>query len=365
MDMVDHKLLQTLVPVNALTVDHLSTLLRNHSVEVICQGQTIVSSGENDNCHIYLLSGEVLIKGDDSKQKRINASDPICHFAIAQGQPRRATVVANTDCSIIRFDSDKLDGMLAWDQAAHYIMLDIAAQRELDEDADWMLTLLKSNLFYKVPPMNIRQILNKFKAQYVAAGETIIRQGEMGDCCYFIKEGSVAVYQSAGEASPSELVNELSVGRCFGEDALVNDMPRNATLKMQSNGVLMRLEKQDFYLLLKQPAINTVELAAAQSLLEQGAVAIDVRTQAEYEHGHGEGAMNMPLDLLKLKSRMLDPDTQYICYCDTGRRSDAATYLLTQDGFNVLSLRAGFSTYSSQQLTPFNVVRTPLAELES
>jgi signal-transduction protein with cAMP-binding, CBS, and nucleotidyltransferase domain len=92
-------------------------------------------------------------------------------------------------------------------------MLDISSQRDLDEDADWMMTLLRSNLFYKVPPINIRQILNKFTSEYVSAGEVIIRQGEIGDCCYFVKEGVAGVYSSGSDKNRSELLAELSVGR--------------------------------------------------------------------------------------------------------------------------------------------------------
>lgn len=346
----DYRVLETLVPVNALTLDHLNTLMRNNGTEVVCKGQTLFNAGDDDSHHIYLLSGKIHLQGDDGQQRMLNAGDPCCRFPIAPGHPRRATAIADEDCHIIRFDRNELDGMLAWDQVSRYIMLDIAARRDLDEDADWMLTLLKSNLFYKVPPINIRKIIDKFEAVYFSAGETIIRQGELGNCCYFIKEGSVSVWQSESPSSPSIKVNELHVGRCFGEDALVNHAPRNATLVMETNGVLMRLNKIDFYQLLKSPALDTLELEGCRQLLDEGAVAIDVRTQDEYEYGHCEGALNMPLDLLKLKSRLLDPTQHYIIYCNTGRRSEAAAYLLSEEGFNVSTLKQGFTAYSREQI---------------
>ena len=346
----DYRVLETLVPVNALTLDHLNTLMRHRDVEVICKGQTIFEIGESDNHHIYLLSGEIHLQGEDGQQRVLCATDPCCRFPIAPGHPRRAVAIATADSHIIRFDRDELDGMLAWDQVSRYIMLDIAARRDLDEDADWMLTLLKSNLFYKVPPINIRKIIDKFEAVYFSAGETIIRQGELGHCCYFIKEGAVSVWQSESSSSPSVKVNELHVGRCFGEDALVNHEPRNATLIMESNGVLMRLNKIDFYQLLKSPILDTIELNDCQRLMAEGSIAIDVRTQDEYEYGHCEGAINMPLDLLKLKSRMLDPSQHYIIYCNSGRRSEAAAYLLAEEGFRVSTLKRGFTAYPREQI---------------
>lgn len=341
---IEQSLLKTLVPVNALTDDHLKTLLRNQSIESVFSGQCIFSKNEYDGNNVYLLSGSVRIV-DDEKSVLLDASDPLSKYPLSHRQPRECTITAETDCSIMRFNSEELDSMLAWDQASNYIVLDISGQRDLDEDADWMVTLLKSNLFYKVPPMNIRLILDKFEPQYVSSGETILRQGEIGDSCYYIKEGVAGVYQSIGDRNTSELVAELGVGRCFGEDALINEVGRNASIVMHSNGVLMKLKKQDFFLLLKQPTVKKEIFVAAKEKIVSGAQWLDVRTQDEYEKGHAEKTLNMPLDLLKLKSRMLSKEQEYITYCNSGRRSEAAAYLLAQEGFNVSALSGGVDSY--------------------
>lgn len=346
-------LLQTMVPVNALTEDHLNTLLRDTQVEVLCRGQIIVQRGDCDNTHIYLLSGKVGVDNGNGEMRMIDANDPQARFALAHLQPRLETITAIDDCQIIRFVSEKLDAMLAWDQAANYIILDITGQRDLDEDADWMLTLLRSNLFYKVPPMNIRQILSRFRAQFAHSGDVVLRQGEAGDGCYFIKEGAVSVYRARDEKGASELVAELGIGRCFGEDALVNDAPRNATVVMRDNGVLMKLDKQDFFLLLKSPPVRSYTLAEVEREMAAGTQLIDVRTESEYELAHVDTALNMPLTILKLKSRLLNRDKRYIAYCNSGRRSSAAAYLLAEDGYHVTVLRNGFEALSLGQRARF------------
>lgn len=353
-------LLQTMVPVNALTEDHLNTLLRDTQVEVLCRGQIIAQRGDCDDAHIYLLSGKVSIdsasdadRGKGGDVRVIDANDPQARFPLAHLQPRLETITAIDDCQIIRFASEKLDAMLAWDQAANYIILDITGQRDLDEDADWMLTLLRSNLFYKVPPINIRQILSRFRAQFAHSGDVILRQGEAGDGCYFIKEGAVSVYRASDEKGASELVAELDVGRCFGEDALVNDAPRNATVVMRDNGVLMKLDKQDFFLLLKSPPVRSFTLSEVERELVAGAELIDVRTESEYDLAHADVALNMPLTILKLKSRLLNRDKRYIAYCNSGRRSTAAAYLLAEDGYHVTVLRNGFDALPLMQRSRF------------
>ncbi len=340
------RLLQTLVPINALTEDHLNTLMRDQSIEGVWAGQKILSSGEKDHSHLYLLSGIVQLIDAEGREWQLSADDEVCRFPLVHYQPRRHTIKALSDCSIMRFDSELLNAMLAWDQVARYITLDVSSRRDLDEDADWMLTLLKSNLFYKVPPININLVLDKFEAVYYSSGETVLRQGELGDYCYFIKEGVAGVYQSANDRSAPVLVAELSAGRCFGEDALVGDTPRNATIIMHSNGVLMRLHKQDFYLLLKQPQVKEVSLAELGENDFAELNWIDVRTQDEFEHGHMASAKHIPLDLLKLKARILNRDQPYIVYCNSGHRSRAACHFLTVEGYEVAMLQGGIESQS-------------------
>ena len=55
----------------------------------------------------------------------------------------------------------------------------------------------------------------------------------------------------------------------------------------------------------------------------EGAVWIDVRLESEYNNSNIEGSINIPLFTLRLKAQTLDPDRQYILYCNHGRQSSA------------------------------------------
>jgi rhodanese-related sulfurtransferase len=50
---------------------------------------------------------------------------------------------------------------------------------------------------------------------------------------------------------------------------------------------------------------------------------------------------NIPLFMLRLKVDSLDPNVPYIVYCDTGRRSSAAAFLLSERGFHAYCLKGG------------------------
>lgn len=330
----DLNLTRTLVPLKDMSDSHLLELLDDAHAEVICAGQTLFTCGSYDAQHVYLLYGDVVLTADDGGITLVKGRATL--MPLAHHQPRRYTAIAQTDCSILRINSERLDKLLTWSEIADYLQLNISRQRDLDEDIDWMMTVLKSNLFFKVPPINVDDIFSRLMPQVVYAGDVVIRQGEIGDQCYFIKEGEADV--TSNTDGRRQHLAEISVGRCFGEDALVNETVRNASIIMRTDGVLMRLDKQDFYRLLKEPNVAAVALAELEQTLAEGAVAVDVRSEEEYSAEHLQQAVNIPLNLLGIKSRLLSADQLYIFYCDTGRRSRAAAHLLAQQGFKALAL---------------------------
>ncbi|NOT66665.1 MAG: hypothetical protein HOP06_11725 [Methylotenera sp.] len=52
-------------------------------------------------------------------------------------------------------------------------------------------------------------------------------------------------------------------------------------------------------------------------------------------------AINLPLDEIRKHARNLDPNKTYISYCQTGRRSSAAAFILVQSGFKAVVLKGG------------------------
>ncbi len=62
-----------------------------------------------------------------------------------------------------------------------------------------------------------------------AAGQDIIREGDPGDCFYFIEEGSVEVFKSGPDGGL--MLGEAVAGGLFGEMALIDNKPRMATVR--------------------------------------------------------------------------------------------------------------------------------------
>jgi rhodanese-related sulfurtransferase len=137
------------------------------------------------------------------------------------------------------------------------------------------------------------------------------------------------------------LVAELHAGDAFGEEALVSDNKRNATVTMNTDGQLLRLNKRDFVDLLKEPMLTQVSMQVAEAKVAQGAIWVDARLQSEYQYEHIHGAINLPLNEIRQKLSALNHAATYVVYCQTGRRSSAAGFILAQHGFDMVVLKGG------------------------
>lgn len=94
--------------------------------------------------------------------------------------------------------------------------------------------------------------------------------------------------------------------------------------------------------------LETVSYDEALSMIDKGAVLIDVRSEEEYGKGHLPGSMNIPLARLMddIESAPLpeDSETPLIVYCSYGIKSAKAAGLLTEAGRIVYDL-GGMADY--------------------
>src|SRR5512134_2801704 len=90
----------------------------------------------------------------------------------------------------------------------------------------------------------------------IAAGETLMEQGALGDSAYLTISGRLRVYV-AGDDGPARMVRELSRGEVIGEMSLYTGEPRSATVVAVRDSVLVKLAKQHFEaLLLNYPQVS-------------------------------------------------------------------------------------------------------------
>lgn len=247
-------------------------------------------------------------------------------------------------------DTDLLDIMMTWDQLSTGDAKPQQPESKPDNrsTADWMhdtsvfsVEKLQKGTFSHLPAANVEEMFKRMTSLAVRAGQTIIQQGAEGDYYYLIEKGTAAVTKRMELGQPPVLLAELNAGSAFGEEALVSDNKRNATVTMNTAGELLRLSKKDFVELLKEPLLTQLSYAEAQVRVSSGAVWADVRLPSEFNFDHLQGAINLPLNEIRSVATGLDKTKTYVLYCQTGRRSSAAAFVLTQLGFEVLVLKGG------------------------
>lgn len=333
--------LRNLVPLNGLSPRQLWELRVRIVPLVLAPGQLLDLGDELSSKRHYLMAGSLLLTDHDGQQTRLVAGTSAALYSLAAG--RLVEARALNDCQLLTVDSAELERLLSWRQALQDVLLQLSME---GEDGEWLERLLESPLFAQVPPANIRSMLSRLVEIEVSAGQTLLREGEAGDCCYFLKSGGAQVLKAAG--SGEQLLAELEPGACFGEEALLEERPRNASVAMVEDGRVLRLARADFLELLKAPVVGEVDLDGVADLLACGAQWLDVRLLDDYEQGHAMQALHMPLHLLRLKTRLLDPQRPYLCYCESGKRSANAVFLLTQLGFTAYALRGGLDALGTE-----------------
>ncbi|MBX9753749.1 MAG: cyclic nucleotide-binding domain-containing protein [Pseudomonadaceae bacterium] len=336
--------LRSLTPLNALSEQQWRELRSQLVPQHLLAGQLLFRQGDKARHTYYLLSGTLLLRDEAGLEHELQAgTEASCH-PLSPSLPRLHEVRALTDVSLLVLDSATLTRLLTWRSAYHDLLLELAST---GEDIDWIERLLENPIFNRVPPSNVRAMLERLQRLELLSGSSVLSEGEIGDCCYFLKSGRAEVIRGAGSAH--QVLAELEVGACFGEEALLADLPRNASVTMLEDGVVLRLDRQDFFALLKAPVVDEVSFGEATRLLTAGAQWLDVRLQQEYEHTHAQQALNMPLHLLRLKARLLDKTHTYLCYCDSGKRSASAVFLLSQLGYQAYALRDGLDALPAVQ----------------
>jgi rhodanese-related sulfurtransferase len=339
-------ILARLEPLGALSADSLREISRMCYVEKVSRNLDPLRLKGIGGQAVYLIKGELKLDYPDTSSEIVVGGTEAATRSLDKRKPAFSATKAITDVELLRIDEEVLDIMLTWDQlAAPAVTSSRPAVHDADR-TDWRTLSglfaaenLTSGIFASLPPAHINELLRRFQRIKVPRGQVVIREDDEGDFYYVIESGRCQVMRQVGGASVE--LAELKAGDAFGEEALVADARRNASVSMKTDGALLRLAKADFIALLKEPLMHRLTRAEAEQRVAAGAVWLDVRFAAEYGADKLPGAINIPLNEIRNLFGTLDRQKEYIVYCQSGRRSAAAAFLLSQRGYKAYLLDGG------------------------
>jgi len=152
-------------------------------------------------------------------------------------------VAEKEKCAIIIVTHD--DGIM---DVAHRIVQMVYGRIELNvnvQETKEICDLLEHTpLFADMTTSKRIEVAVKMRGEQAEPGEVVFSQGDVGDKFYLIHSGQVDVIVE--EDGKKEVVAQLRKGQYFGEMALINDKPRNATIVARAPSVFYTLGKDEF-----------------------------------------------------------------------------------------------------------------------
>jgi signal-transduction protein with cAMP-binding, CBS, and nucleotidyltransferase domain len=342
---IDLKQLARFSPLNTLNKDYLMQLATKVEIKKFPKGSILFKRNHALKEKLFLLNGQVDLIDSSFKIIEVTPGHERSVQALNNNEPLLHTGITKTPVELISIASDFLDLVMAWSESGTLPNSSKKPTKKVvkkEDELDWMSSLIQAPLFEKLPPANIRQLFSRFLAVDVAKGQKVILHGERGDFFYVIESGTADVLDSTGK-----VLATLSVGNYFGEEALVGDTTRNATVMMRTDGKVMQLGKEDFVELLAAPVQRHFTGEELKKLTRNWEI-LDVRLPLERKAQSVAGSRGIPLKQLRDHLKDLKTDVLYVVTDDSGRRANIAVQLLTQAGFEACILQNAVSHYPQQ-----------------
>jgi rhodanese-related sulfurtransferase len=343
--------LRMLAPLAGLSAERLAELARVAVVERVQRAADPLQERLEARQSLFLLTGELLLVFEGGGTLVVVGGSDETRQALNRQTQRVARAKAITDVDLVALDDDLLDILATWDQVAASDPEGTIARLRGDpmrSSGPFSLGSLRAGIFAQLPAARIDDLLRRFERVKVARGETVIREGDEGDFYYLIESGRFQVGRMVGGAEV--VLAELKTGDAFGEEALVSEAKRNASVTALVGGYLLRLNRGHFNEMLREPLLRRLGYGDAAEQVRRGALWLDVRYPSEYQYDKLPGAINVPLAEVRNMFAVLDRSKDYIAYCQSGRRSAAAAFLFAQRGFKVWLLEGGLKAVERPEI---------------
>lgn len=114
-------------------------------------------------------------------------------------------------------------------------------------------------LFDGIKKRELIHILENLQERTYLKGETVFTQGDIGRALFIVFSGKIALSRLDRESGKSEIIAEVRPGEFFGEMALLEEMPRTATVyALEETRVFMLFKIKLETLLFARPRIGVV-----------------------------------------------------------------------------------------------------------
>ena len=348
------QIIRQLIPLSTLSINQFEFLCTKITVEVAKASTFLFKKNDTATNLVYLIDGSITLQSSELKIETIQSGTESSRFALAHQIPRKIDALTNTSVRFLRLNTGIIDTLPpnSFEKDNIYMVID---EPEDENDGDWMTTLLKSPIFRALPPANLQKIIMGLEEVSFEKGEIIVKQGDAGDFYYIIKKGHCLLSRRPSANAKEIKLAQLRTQDTFGEDSLISNEPRNVSITALTNISLLRLSKEKFNSLIKEPSLKYTPHSEIADKMDNGAILLDVRAPDEYKKHHLPNSINAPFFSLRMQLKTFDKRKEILVVCENGKTSEAATFLLLRHKFNATIVEGGMEHEPQEAISSFTI----------
>lgn len=239
-----------------LPADSLELLLKHAETVVFKIDEVVFQEGDIGDAIFVILKGSVRIlatsrEGHEVILASLEENSYFGEQAMLPGNEdnlRNATVVATDLSELLRITRTEFQTVLRKHDVLVEMLHDVGKQQIHNR------LMRQSGVFRSLPLSFDSKWLEK---KSYADGETVYCEGDRGEHFYLITEGIAQVIQNDSNTGKANLLKRLGVGGYFGELALIDNVPRTATIQAEGTLQVLRLSGECFLEMYRQtPALR-------------------------------------------------------------------------------------------------------------
>jgi lysophospholipid hydrolase len=240
----------------------------------VASNEMIVRQGDtDDDLYLVVRGGLQVVAGYETGAPQIlnelGPGESVGELAFLSGRKRTATVVAAAESTLLRLTKTHLDALAQEHPEA--VQTVYRALQEQSRRRRLRTALQSTRIFGTLDPALMRELETELAWVTLRGGETLIRQGEPGDCLYVVISGRLRIVLEQ-EGQEVRTVREVGRGESIGEMALISGEQRSATVYAIRDSEVAQLSQTGFNRLLAQyphAITNTFTRSILESLTRQ------------------------------------------------------------------------------------------------
>jgi CRP-like cAMP-binding protein len=318
-----------LIPYAFLNKSYQDYIAENSQPKDLASGTTIFKEGSEANHTYFLLKGKVKLSSKNGKESLRGPSA----LAFSQGYINHALSAETVEnCLVLEvfLSPEQQDNLLCWEFTSRYF-----------KEAPWIKSIKNSGMFNYVPSSNLLKLVQSFQVKDAKEGDIITKENNYEREFYVLTEGEANVYQGQIEAN-SKALTSITALQTFGEAALLEDLPRNATIIMSKAGTLMSFDASKLEDL-NSETISTKSFLSRAQLKENAnkneIKLLDIRPEKESALSPLKGAVLAPADQAHRLKEFIDSNTHYVIFSPYEQLNKLVFHLLSEKNPNITILK--------------------------